>query len=31
MLVVLNGVMALSGQDEICGDELGALVEQLVE
>lgn len=31
MLVVLNRVVALSSQDEIGGNELGALVEQLVE
>ena len=31
VLVVLNGVVALGSQDEVGGDELGALVEQLVE
>ena len=31
VLVVLDGVVALSSQDEVGGDELGALVEQLVE
>lgn len=31
VLVVVDGVVGLGGQDEVCGDELGALVEQLVE
>jgi hypothetical protein len=31
VLIVLDRVVALSGQDEVGGDELGALVEQLVE
>jgi hypothetical protein len=31
VLVVLNRVVALGSQDEVCGDELGTLVEQLVK
>jgi hypothetical protein len=31
VLVVFNRIVALGGQDEVRGDELGALVEQLVE
>jgi hypothetical protein len=31
VLVVLDGVVALCSQDEVGGNELGALVEQLVE
>ena len=31
VLVALNGVVALGGKDEVGGDELGALVKELVE
>ena len=31
VLVVLDGVVRLGGEDEVGGDELGALVEELVE
>lgn len=31
MQATLNGVVALGGHDEVCRDELGALVQQLEE
>lgn len=31
VLVVFDGVVRFGGEDEVCGDELGALVEELVE
>jgi hypothetical protein len=31
VLVVRDWVVRFSGEDEICGNELGALVQQLVE
>lgn len=31
MLVGINGVVGVGSEDKVCGDELGALVQKLVE